>query len=874
MQNRIKTLILLLLFVNNFFYGKTKNDPNVKKVYTTVKIDKANIPTIDGLLNESIWDNGKWGGDFIEFDPDNNTSPSQETKFKILYDDDNLYIAVRAYDSDPEKIISRISRRDNVNSDFVVFAIDSYHDLRTSFMFGVGAGGDKQDWIVSDNGENEDLSWDPIWEVKTTIDDLGWNAEMKIPLNQLRFKDGNNIIWGLNIMRQIYRINEMSLWDHIPKDAAGWVSESGELHGLNLKSKNQLDIRPFLTTSMNTYESVANNPYKDGKDTNFDGGLDAKFGITNDLILDLTFNPDFGQVEADPSVITLDGFEIFMDEKRPFFVESKNIFDYSFGPKDDNLFFSRRIGKAPSGSPSLNSGEYYKSPQFTKIIGAAKFSGKTENGWSIGVLESVTANEYANVSDGENDRREKVEPLTNYLVTRIQKDFNDNNTYVGGIFTSTNRSELPDNLNFLHKSAKTAGIDFKHQWNNRNYYFEGKFIGSNVKGSEESIYRTQTSITHLFQRADATHIEADPTKTSLTGTGGVFMIGKQGGGNWTYDLGFDWHSPELELNDLGFLKQADHKAQFARVRYRSLKPKGNIRDFDIGFEQFSTYDFEGNHNRTQYQLGGGIRFKNNYAINMGGSHKPRIYINTFLRGGPRWKFNQENYMYTYIMSDESKKLRGMIGAVYSQATQNNFSMFKLETRFTYSPSDKLLFSINPEYVHNPNKTQYFTTVNYDGSNKYILASLDSHILSASIRVNYTVNPKLTFQYYGQPFIFRAKYNQFKYVTNPTADNLNNRFNLYNENQIDFTDNYYSIDHNLDEISDYGFYNPNFSTVQFRSNLVVRWEYRRGSELYFVWSQGLNTFIDTSESLVDGISLGLKDKPENTLLIKATFSLGN
>jgi len=201
-------------------------------------------------------------------------------------------------------------------------------------------------------------------------------------------------------------------------------------------------------------------------------------------------------------------------------------------------------------------------------------------------------------------------------------------------------------------------------------------------------------------------------------------------------------------------------------------------------------------------------------------------------------------------------------------------MFKLETRFTYSPSDKLLFSINPEYVHNPNKTQYFTTVNYDGSNKYILASLDSHILSASIRVNYTVNPKLTFQYYGQPFIFRAKYNQFKYVTNPTADNLNNRFNLYNENQIDFTDNYYSIDHNLDGTSDYGFYNPNFSTVQFRSNLVVRWEYRRGSELYFVWSQGLNTFIDTSESLVDGISLGLKDKPENTLLIKATFSLGN
>ena len=872
MQNRINVVIILL--ISNFFYGNTKNDPNVKKVYTTVKIDKANAPTIDGLLNEPIWDTVVWGGDFTEFEPDNNTDPSQETRFKILYDDDNLYIVVRAYDSEPEKIISRLSRRDNLNSDGVFIAIDSYHDLRTAFMFGIGAGGDKSDWIASDNGEDEDSSWNPIWDVKTTIDDLGWNAEIKIPINQLRFKDGSNIIWGFNIMRGIHRLDEKSLWDHVPVDSPGWISEIGELHGLNLKSKNQVDIRPFVTASMNTYESVANNPYRDGKDTNFNGGLDAKIGITNDLILDLTFNPDFGQVEADPSVITLDGYEIFMQEKRPFFVESKNIFDYSFGPRNDNLFFSRRIGKAPSGSPSLNSGEYYESPQFTKILGAAKFSGKTENGWSIGVLESITANEYANINDGENVRREKVEPLTNYLVTRIQKDFNDNNTFVGGIITSTNRSELPDNLNFLHKSAMTAGIDFKHQWNNKNYYFEGKFIGSNVKGSEESIYRTQTSITHLFQRVDASHLEVDPTKTSLKGTGGVFMIGKQGGGHWTYDLGFDWHSPELELNDLGFLKQADHKAQFAAVAYRSLNPKGKIRSFEMSLRQFSTYDFEGNHNRTQYAFGSEIRFMNNYAINIGGAHKPRIYINSFLRGGPRWKFNQENYMYTFVMSDQSKKLRGFIGAIYSQAKQNNFSMFKMEAGLTYTPSDKLLFSISPEYVHNPNKTQYVTTVNYDGSYKYILASLDSHTLMTNIRVNYTVNPKLTIQYYGQPFIFRAKYNQFKYVTNPTADNLNNRFNLYNEDQINIENNYYSIDHNLDETSDYGFYNPNFSTVQFRSNLVLRWEYRRGSELYFVWSQGLNTFIDTSESLVDGISLGLKEKPENTFLIKATFSLGN
>ena len=874
MQYKIMTLIIYLFWVN-VFIGQTKDTFNDRRVYTPIKIDDTNAPIVDGLISESIWDSVVWGEGFIEFEPDNNTKPSQETRFKIIYDEDNLYIAVRAYDSEPEKINSTISRRDNLNnSDEFFIAIDSYHDLRTAFMFGIGAGGGKSDWVVTNNGENEELSWNPIWDVKTTIDNLGWLAEIKIPINQLRFKEGSNIVWGFNIMRRIHRLDEKTLWNHIPADTPGWVSENGELHGLNLKSKNQVDIRPFVTASVKTYESTPNNPYRDGEDSNFNGGLDIKLGITNDLILDLTFNPDFGQVEADPSMISLDGFEVFMDEKRSFFIESKNIFDYQFGPRNDNLFFSRRIGKAPSRLPTLNSGEYYKSPQFTKIIGAAKVSGKTKNGWSIGVLESVTANEYANISDGENARREKVEPLTNYLVTRIQKDFNHNNTFIGGIITSTNRPELPENLNFLHKSAMTAGIDFKHQWKNKNYYFEGKFIGSNVKGSEESIYRTQTSITHLFQRSDASHLEVDPTKTSLTGTGGVFMIGKQGGGHWLYDLGFDWHSPELELNDLGYLRQADHKTQFTMASYRSLSPKGSVRSFNVGFQQFSTYDFEGNHNRTQFDLKSQVRFMNNFSINMGITHKPKIYINTFLQGGPRWRFNEENYIFTYIMSDQSKKLKGLIGSVYSQAKQNNFSMFKVEALISYSPSNKLLFSVSPEYSHHPNKTQYFTTVNYEGTPKYILASLDNDILMASVRINYTVNPELSIQYYGQPFIFRAKYDQLKYVTNPTAINLNNRFNLYNQDQINFENNYYSIDHNLDGNTDYGFYNPDFSSVQLRSNLVIRWEYRRGSELFFVWAQGLNSYIDTTESLFEGIGIGLKDKPENTFLIKATFSLGN
>ena len=843
------------------------------KVYTTKKIATENAPVIDGILDDKIWDSIEWGTDFIENEPDENTEPTAQTQFRLLYDEKFIYVAIRAFDSEPEAIVQRLSRRDGFAGDRVNVVFDSYHDLRTAFIFTVTAAGVKGDEIATDNGNNVDDSWNPIWYTKANVDDLGWTAEMKIPFSQLRFGNAKEQVWGFGLARTIFRNQEMSVWDRVPVDAPGFVSELGKLHGLrDLVPQQQLEIQPFTVTQLDTYPEEPGNPYRDGSDFNLNGGLDAKIGITNDLTLDLTVNPDFGQVEADPAAIALDGFQIFFREQRPFFVENKNIFDYQFADNQDNVFYSRRIGRSPQGFANAGPGEYVDTPQNTTILGAAKFSGKTNDGWSIGVLESVTSREFAEIDTNGSKRKEMVEPVTNYFVGRVQKDFNERNTFVGGIFTATNRFKMENGLaNFLPDGAYSGGVDVMHQWKDRKYYATGNVIASHVTGSESAMTFLQTRLTHLFQREDASHVDVDPTKTSLTGTGGKIEIGKQAGGNWTYNAGFIWRSPELELNDIGFLRQADDMKQYLGIRYRTLKPFGIFRNISAGIQQFTTYDFEGNYNRIQYTLNGNASFKNNWFLNFGAAHKPRIYTNTILRGGPRWRFSEENFVFTFTGTDPSKDLSGFLGFVYSGAKEDNFSFFNFDTGITYQPTDALRVSLEPSYNYNPNKTQYVTARDNNGDSRYILGTIDNKTLSASFRLNYTVNPNLSIQYYGQPFISRANFTDFKYVTNPIADKLTDRFHLYTNDQLSFNGGLFEVDENTDGTVDYAFGNPDFSFVQFRSNLVVRWEYIPGSELFLVWSQGITGFVDPMERLLNGLENGILDQqPENIFLIKATY----
>lgn len=871
-MKRISIITLLFVFVFQYaVIAQETLNQNPKKVYTTESIEGKKAPVIDGVLDDAIWNQIGWGDDFIENEPDENTPPTFQTQFKILYDAKFLYVAIRSFDDEPAKIEKRLSRRDGFQGDRVNVAIDSYHDLRTAFIFTVTAAGVKGDEIATDNGNNIDDSWNPVWYTKAQIDDKGWTAEMKIPFSQLRFGDDKEQVWGLNIVRNLFRKNERSLWNRVPVDAPGFISELGELHGLkNLKAQKQLEVQPFVVLQYDKYPAQPGNPFRDGSDTRFNGGIDAKIGITNDLTLDLTINPDFGQVEADPGNFALDGFQVFLAEQRPFFVENKNIFDYRFAGGQDNVFYSRRIGRAPHGRANLAAGEYADVPINTTILGAAKFSGKTKNGWSIGLLESVTANEYAEVEGNGSSRREIVEPLTNYFVVRAQKDFNNRNSYIGGIFTATNRS-FDKEFTYLHKSAYTGGLDFRHSWKNRNYFVEGNVVVSTVNGSEEAIEKTQRSLTHLFQRVDASHVQVDPTRTSLSGSGGRIEAGKSGGGNWRYGAELIWRSPELELNDIGFLRQADEIRQNTYVRYQFLKPTKVFRTANMRLSQSTTYDFDGNHNRFQIDGSMFVNWKNNWWTDVGFGYKPKIFINTFLRGGPRWRFSEENFRFIFLGSDQSKKFNFTLGYINSIAKQDNFKFFRYVLRFGYQPTNSLNISFETSFNENPNRTQYVTQRAFGTTDRYILGEIDQQTLSSSLRINYSLNPNLSLQFYGSPFITRGRYSNFNYVTNSTAKDINDRVTWYSGNQITSENGEYLIDENTDNTTDYSFYNPDFAFVQFRSNLVIRWEYIPGSELFLVWSRGITGFGDVNDSLTRSIQNQIFDKdPDDTFLVKLTY----
>ena len=859
----------ILYFSTAFVLSAQESIPAFTKTYTTTEINPSNAPLIDGNLSDSIWSSIDWGSDFIEVVPDENTDPSVQTKFKILYDQKHLYVALKALDPEPATITNRLSRRDGFVGDRINVLIDSYHDLRTGFLFTVTAAGVRGDEFITDNGNTVDESWNPIWSTKALIDDEGWSAEMKIPLSQLRFSNSPEQIWGLNVTRNYFRENQFSAWNRIPVDAAGWVSEAGKLKGLkNIKPQKQIEIQPFVVTKLDRYEAESGNPYADGNDFTLNAGLDAKIGITNDLTLDVTINPDFGQVEADPAAINLDGFEIFNRDQRPFFVENKNIFDYRFADNRNNLFFSRRIGRRPQVSTETPGGAFVDQPQNTTILGAAKFSGKTKNGWSIGVLESMTSKEFTEISTNGEISESLAEPFTNYFVGRIQKDFNAKNTFFGGMFTATNRALTPE-VSELRKAAYSGGLDFKHQWKDRAYFLDANIVMSHVLGSKEAIKQTQENLTHLFNRIDASHLEVDPNRTSLTGTGGLFAIGKVGGKHINYETGFKWVSPELELNDIGFLRSADEMIQFFNMSYRTIKPIGIFRDFNLRFRQFTAFDFEGNYNRIQYQLNGSASFTNNWGVDFGAAHKPRIFSNSILRGGPRWRFSKENFQFFFVGSDQRKKFNGVIGMIHSQAEEDNFSLIKFESELNYQPTNALNISVAPEYSLSKSKTQYVTQPNE--STRYVLGSIDNQTLSASVRVDYTINPNLSIQYYGQPFISRGRYKDFKYVTNAVADRLHDRFQNYNTAQISMNNDVYAIDENFDGTIDYSFDNPDFSFVQFNSNLVLRWEYIPGSELFLVWSQGVTANVSVMDDLFEGFESGILDqRPQNIFLLKATY----
>ncbi len=849
-------------------------------------IRAAEPPQIDGRLDEPAWSGAPVARDFVQFQPDPGEPASERTEVRVLYTDDAVYIGARMYDRDPDGIIRRLARRDEqVTTDAFSVAFDSYFDHRTAFRFSVSVAGVQSDALMFSDTQ-EDGDWDAVWESATRSDESGWTAELRIPLSQLRFAgsadDGSGSTWGINFLREIARLEELSVWSPLPEDRSRIVSAFGTLRDLQgLRPRRNLEVRPYVLSSATRAPGTADNPFYAATALRQTVGGDLKYGITENLTLDVTVNPDFGQVEADPSVVNLTAFETFFPEKRPFFQEGSDIFGFSFGGGDDNnesLFYSRRIGRAPQGSVT-GPAEYRDVPEATSILGAAKLSGKTADGWSIGFLDALTSNENASfISPGGTSGAQLVEPMTNYAVARVIKDFRDGESAVGVIATATNRGlGAGGTLAFLADEAYTGGFDFRHRFGGGNYQIDGHVIGSTVSGSPEAIARIQRSSVHYFQSPDSRH-GLDPTRTRLSGSTSTISFSKVGGGNWRYGLFGENRSPGFESNDLGFQQNADYRVGAAWVNYQQFRPQGPFRNWGVNAATWSGWTFNGERQFTGGNVNGNFQLKNFWRGFAGFNQEWAGLATTALRGGPTLYQPSQWSSWGGVFTDSRKPVR--LGAVFNAGGEYRTATRRLglSPNVTLQPSSRLQLNFGPSLQWNDRAWQFVSRPDASDGTHYVFARLSQQTVSITTRLNYTFSPDLSLQFYAQPFVSAGSYDRFMEVDDPRASDFSDRFRTYGENEIRRVEangfGLYQVDADRDGKADFGFGDPDFNVKSFRSNLVLRWQYRPGSTVFLVWSRDQQSFRnDGSFRLGDDLTDLARIPSTNIFLVKFEHWLG-
>lgn len=846
--------------------SKTANN---QPVYVTTRLTTAK-PVIDGKLDDECWTKGTWAGDYTQYIPREGAKPTYPTELNIQYDDKNIYVAFRAYEGEPDKINRRSGPRDEFEGDIVGVNFDSYRDYRTGFEFNLTAWGQKIDLILF-NPENWDYNWNAVWKGKVGTEDSAWVAEMEIPLSQLRYSSKEEQVWGMHTWRWIDRLQEESNWEKQTKTGPGIMYNFGELRGISgLKKSRRLEIMPFALGSLRTVEKQPGSPFaSNGRIWGGTIGLDAKIGVSSNFTIDLTVNPDFGQVESDPSVMNLTAFETFYEEKRPFFLEGLTIFDFDFDQQ--SLFYSRRIGHSPSYQVRGSDDLFVKSPDMTTILSSAKFSGTTSGGLSVGLVESITGNEFARISDQDGNRSSvKVEPLTNYTVARVQKGYKAGTTVIGGMLTSTNRVIKDEQLEFLPSDAVTGGLDLIHRFRDKEFYVDAKLVGSYVKGSREAIDLLQRSSARYYQRPGADYLGYDTSRTSLGGYGGKIRIGKGSKGFWRYSTGVNWLSPGLELNDMGYMRTADEIDQENELSYFVNQPVSVFRSYNITLEQFNKWNFNGTYLGSGARLSFSSGFMNQWNFSTNLIFNGRGTDTKILRGGYDMLIPSSFRASGSLRTDPSKNVIARLGYSYEKSGNNSGTGFSLEPSVTVRPFDMLRFVLSGTYENYTNDLQYVEARNYLDNFRYILGRIDQKTLGLTLRVDLNITPEFSIQYYGSPFISRGTYSDFKRITDPEAAGYDKRFSIFSDPVLQ-SDNSYALDENDDMIIDYTIGNPDFNFHEFRSNLVAKWEYRPGSYLYLVWSSDRSGRTSDSGASVGESYRQLRDVfPGNIFLIKLNY----
>jgi hypothetical protein len=829
--------------------GDQDGNGTARRAVTAVRSDAA--VTLDGRNAEAFWRAVPPMAEFRQFAPRPASDPTFRTEFQVAHTERELYVFVRAFDPEPDSIMRALTRRDvRGPSDQIIVSIDSYNDRRTAFRFAVNPVGVKRDFAIY-NDVQEDGSWNGVWDVATTIDSLGWTAEFRIPLSQLRFARADRHTFGFGVVRDVERFNERVSWPEFVPTRSGIVSQLGRLEGLaGIDAGRPVEFTPY-TLTRNEPRALETGGFE--RVQKLSAGADLKLGLTPNVTLDATVNPDFGQVEADPAVLNLTAFETFLEERRPFFVEGTGFYRFALNcyvvvdcRTNEGLFYSRRIGRAPT---LLGAYGNEGTPASTPIAAALKLTGRTAGGLSFGLLDAFTQH-----VDGAGDR--SVEPRGNYAVLRAQQDFRNGEAGVGVIATAVNRALDSWTRNAMHHSAYVTGLSFRNRFGGANYEVAGSITASHVAGSPEALLRTQQSAVHYYQQP-GDDVEVDSTRTSLFGHAQHIKFGKYGGGITRFETSLLRQSAGFEPNDLGFLRRADVQDWSTWASLRFQNPRRLYRWAQVNANHWQTWTTSGLRLENAWNFNGHMGLHSNWDVHAGGTvgRNGDVYCDRCTRGGPALRQSRGFFPWFGVNGDNRRMLVPSLWVNLSYTDEGQSQSTSLNPSLTMRFSTRFQVSLGARVAKDHNQTQWFG--NYTdslGLARYSFARLDQRTLSVSTRINYTASPDLTFEFYGEPFVSKGRYSQLRELSGtPEAESYADRFQPFAPPAGSVLA---------------------FTSSQLRTNAVLRWEYRPGSTLFLVWAHGRQARMNEQQDQAwhDDYRDLFDLHPENTFLIKVAYWL--
>jgi hypothetical protein len=874
---------------------------HIQPVPTATASFKEGSIQIDGRIDDAAWQQATPLTEFQQFDPDHGQPASEHMEVRFLYDAYALYVGARLFDKQgPDGVMSTVVRRDAFfNSDFFEVVIDGFHDHLGRAFFQVNPSGSRTD-MQGTGGSCCDSGWDPVWESQTTIDSLGWTVEMRIPFSQLRFSRDSVQTWGLQVRRFLKRRNEMVQWSMWDRNDNGGPARFGHLEGVRIASSpRNLEILPYVASQASREVSAPNDPFHSGTQSKIRAGVDVKYLLTPNLTLDATINPDFGQVEVDPAVVNLSAFENFFSERRPFFVSGAGVFSFGnfncqFCSNVQSLqaFYSRRIGRAPTGSDlAFAQGRYADVPQSSPVLGAAKVTGRTSSGYTVGLLNAVTGKTTADIQQLDGTRTSlEVEPLANYFVGRVKKDYRNGDLVLGVIGTSLTRSLSDEFKPRLSSHAELVGADWQYMWDNRAYSFIGSVAASSVAGDAAVITRAQRAPSRLFQRPGRAEgsggffsTKLDSTATVLRGYGAYARIGKNAG-NWQWETAVNLRNPGFETNDYSFLTNTDYIWNNFNLIRAYNRPTSWYRNLAFIVGGQTQRNFEGDVTRnSDVHSYAGMTTPNFWDINAFVIRRiPGLIDDKLLRGGPAVRTEGSYFYASNISTDSRKQWQVSTNPSFSNTTLGGTST-SMNLQLRVQPNTRTSVSFGPSYAKSLGKQQY-VTARADaqhtafGGARYVFADIHQKSVGFDTRFNLTFTPTMTLELYAQPLLASGKYTDFKEFDAPRERGMS----VYGVDVGTITAQpdsagaiaSYRIDPDGNgPANSFVLNNPDFNFRSLRGSAVFRWEYRPGSTLFFVWTQQRSDTESVGDfDFVRDRHALFSARPNNVFMIKASWWL--